>query len=46
MNKKKVVMKAKFETSTKGSNKNMMYTLHYGSIFDLDMQLIIDLYEN
>ena len=46
MNNNKVVLKAKFETSTKSNSEKVMYTLHYGSILALEKQLLIDLYEN
>ena len=36
LNNNKVVLKAKFETSTKASRDKVMYTLYYGSILDLD----------
>ena len=46
LNNNKVVLRAKFETSTKSNTDKVMYTLHYGSILNLSSQLITDLYEN
>lgn len=43
---KRVVLKAEIEIANQDSTNSLSYSLYYGSVLDLDEQLILDLYSH